>query len=284
MKTKILGTVFISLIATISLQAQVWVKNYDYACSVAKNDNKLMLIDFYADWCPPCKQMDRETWSNTEVRKAMQNVISVKVDIDTNKSLASNYSIKDIPTILITDAFGNKIYKAEGMQSEQSVIKLLSCLPKNTNDLNSHIEKLVEDSKNADYNLATAKCYQELALSLNKKGKEILIRSSPNYLSKASKFYKKQKNTIKQEEVELLKCYSNVIIGRSKAALGKIEKTGLEKIHNNNRSLAYFVAAQACSELEMLPEAKEMLAQLKASENSSELLKQLEKNNSELFK
>ena len=265
------------------LNAQVWIKNFEQATSMALSENKLILIDFYADWCEPCKKMDRETWAKPEVIKEMSRVITVKIDIDQNKSLAMQYGIKAIPAVFVVDAYGNEILESTGMQSEQAITRILTSLPENTGNLNTCLKKLEDDSKNAESNLDVAKCCQKLAGGLSDKGKDIFVRNSYTYLNKANKIYKKAKNSTKQEEIELLKCYNNIIVGRSKTALNSINKLDFDAIEPENKPLACFVAASAYGNQGKHAEAKEMIERLNDLNDNSGYAQLLMESNPELF-
>ncbi len=63
------------------------------------NQNKPVLIDFYADWCGPCKM---QTPILQELKQKMGDEISViKIDVDKNQRLAAQYQIRSIPTLMI---------------------------------------------------------------------------------------------------------------------------------------------------------------------------------------
>ena len=58
-----------------------------------------MLVDFYADWCGPCKRM---TPVLHEVKQAMgDDIVVIKVDVDKNNHLATRYGIQSIPTLIV---------------------------------------------------------------------------------------------------------------------------------------------------------------------------------------
>lgn len=58
----------------------------------------LVLVDFYAEWCGPCKMTGPII---DELADDMKNIKFVKVDVDKNSDLAAQYSVFSIPTFLI---------------------------------------------------------------------------------------------------------------------------------------------------------------------------------------
>ena len=63
------------------------------------NQNKPTIVDFYADWCGPCKMMPPIL---NEVKSKMSSKVHVlKVDVDKNKKAASKYGIRSIPTVIL---------------------------------------------------------------------------------------------------------------------------------------------------------------------------------------
>lgn len=65
------------------------------------NDNKLVLVDFWAEWCAPCKMLAPIL---EEIAKDLEDKILIcKVNLDENQDLASDFSIKSIPTLLLFD-------------------------------------------------------------------------------------------------------------------------------------------------------------------------------------
>lgn len=77
-----------------------WVYSYDQALNLAQSDNRPVMIDFYADWCPPCKQMDATTYADDEVGAFLnENFVSLKVNVD-RSNLGRTYGIEAIPTVV----------------------------------------------------------------------------------------------------------------------------------------------------------------------------------------
>ncbi len=74
------------------------------------NSNRPVLVDFYADWCMPCKQMPAIL---KQVKDELKDQIRIiKVDVDRNPNIASKYRIQSIPTVML---FKNGELKWTGM-------------------------------------------------------------------------------------------------------------------------------------------------------------------------
>jgi len=64
------------------------------------NSNKLVLVDFYADWCGPCKMLSPLL---EELSKEIdpEKVVFYKVDTDNSPDLAMKYNIRSIPNVIL---------------------------------------------------------------------------------------------------------------------------------------------------------------------------------------
>lgn len=82
----------------------------------ASADNKIIVIDFYATWCGPCKQLAPyfEKWINTYGKAAEFQ----KVDIDQEQMMSEEYEITAVPTIVVLTHDGEEIGRVEGNDPE----------------------------------------------------------------------------------------------------------------------------------------------------------------------
>ena len=87
---------------------------------VLKSNNKV-LVDFYADWCGPCKMMSPVI---DEIAEEMQGVKVGKVNVDNNQELAIKYDVMSIPTIIV---FENGMQKKTfiGVTDKNEIIEQL---------------------------------------------------------------------------------------------------------------------------------------------------------------
>ena len=84
--------------------------------------DKPVLVDFYADWCGPCKAMEPVV---KEIAKAVEGKARVvKVDIDKRSQIAQTYNVSAVPTFIVFKK-GNIIWRHPGMVDKNTIISVL---------------------------------------------------------------------------------------------------------------------------------------------------------------
>ncbi len=106
-------------LAAGAAQAQVKfeTKSTDAVREMAVKTGKLVFIDLYATWCPPCRMMEREVFSRKDVGDFMeQHFVAAKYDVDktTGKELLKRYGSGAIPLYLVFDTQGELLGRIQG--------------------------------------------------------------------------------------------------------------------------------------------------------------------------
>lgn len=87
---------------------------------VLNYDGKV-LLDFYANWCGPCKMMSPII---DQIAEEVDNIKVGKVNVDDNQKLAVKYNVMSIPTVIIFEK-GNAIKSFVGVRDKQEIIETL---------------------------------------------------------------------------------------------------------------------------------------------------------------
>lgn len=110
-----------------------WAAYSDSMVEQAVAESKPVLIDFYADWCIPCKELDKLTFSDQEVIEMSRNFVMLKVDLTTTRDplgnrLKKKYQIKGVPTLVLLKSNGEeaKDLRVVGFQDKDYVLKIMS--------------------------------------------------------------------------------------------------------------------------------------------------------------
>ncbi|MGG1552333.1 thioredoxin [Paenibacillus ferrarius] len=86
------------------------------------NTDKLVLVDFFANWCGPCKALAPVL---EEIGKELgSNVIIAKVNVDHNPMVSSKYGIMSIPTLILFKN-GKIVETISGLQSKSYLINMV---------------------------------------------------------------------------------------------------------------------------------------------------------------
>lgn len=102
--------------------------DFNSAKSKAGEEGKLFFVDFYANWCAPCKWMAESTFKDKEVIDLLdENYVAMKVDIDDldGYALKQKYQVKILPTIMIFNSKGELVERIEETLSARKMATVL---------------------------------------------------------------------------------------------------------------------------------------------------------------
>lgn len=85
------------------------------------NSDKRVLVDFYADWCGPCKILSPRV---AEIANENKDLKVVKINVDQNEDLARKYNISSMPTLLVIEK-GKELNRVVGALSKSKVLKFV---------------------------------------------------------------------------------------------------------------------------------------------------------------
>ena len=83
-----------------------WMSSLQKAQETAAAEGKPVFVDFYADWCGPCREMLATTYKDPRVVSLASRFVPVLVNVDENQKLAAKYGVQAIPTTVFMDGRG----------------------------------------------------------------------------------------------------------------------------------------------------------------------------------
>jgi thiol-disulfide isomerase/thioredoxin len=249
--------------------AQVqWLSDYELAKSVAKEKDQLILMDFWAIWCGPCKTMERELWTSPELSDLTNKVVPLKVNVDNERQLASYYRATTIPKIILITATGETIWEQTGYSSSLAnrYIETLNQIP---NDLNGISEHLTEtDDFDDDVYYTIGKKFQTIGYETGDNLNDVFLSQSDNYFKKVRR---KSENDQLIAMAELGELINDAYRGKYKKVVKKmddIDDMGNEQIAEQKN----FLKAYYCKHLG----DKDGYAEAKEKIKDNQLLSRLE--------
>lgn len=103
--------------------------SYKQAKEQAQKEGKILIVDFMATWCPPCKKMEKDTWVDSKVDEWIkQNAIAIQVDVDKDEATTSELNIDSMPTVVLfkPDGGGKEFTRESGYQSPDELLQWLN--------------------------------------------------------------------------------------------------------------------------------------------------------------
>ena len=198
-----------------------WVYNMASAQVLSLDQNKLIVLDFTASWCKPCKTMDEKLWSSEEMKELSKNFIFFKVDIDENRELALKYSINSIPNVIISNIAGDNLWSMVGYGgSNKAYLDVFKQAPADISSLNQKLLPFLDNKETVEDIFELGKSYQDIVKD------QIKGELKMSFLNKSNSCFKKvqKKKTTQSKEAELRIILNLVYRGKPDKALEKLEE------------------------------------------------------------
>lgn len=117
-----------------ALAAIGWEADLASALSKAQSERKLVMVDFYTDWCRWCQRLEATTLADPAVAEAVRShFVPVRLNAETaGKEDAERFGVEGYPTVLFLEASGREIYRISGYLEPEDFLKELRSLLANS--------------------------------------------------------------------------------------------------------------------------------------------------------
>ena len=212
---------------------------YDFksAQAIALADDKFIILDFQADWCGPCKRMDKELWASAEFKKLLNRFVLLKIDVDREGNLAQQYGVRTIPKVVILSANEDELYSKTGYLGSAGYLKLFKNFPTEIKRLNAIMSGVIERKEiTPQESFALGYEYGKVGRAINDDVvKSIFLGMSNSYLKECEK----QTTSEKMKRMSTLNhLLNNAYLGNYNKVLKKAKKLNYE-----DEELLHFILA-----------------------------------------
>ena len=102
-----------------------WQDTFEGAMQRARTEGKPIMIDFYADWCGPCKDMEARTYPDSNVIAQSQNWVTVKVNGEKRPDVMQAYGVNGYPTLLFAQSNGKPVASTTGYMDAPQLVQFM---------------------------------------------------------------------------------------------------------------------------------------------------------------
>ena len=102
-----------------------WEETFESAMQRARAQGKPIMIDFYADWCGPCKDMEARTYPDRQVIAQSQNWVTVKVNGDKRPDVMQAYGVTGFPTLMFAQSSGKPVASTTGYMDAPQMVQIM---------------------------------------------------------------------------------------------------------------------------------------------------------------
>ena len=105
--------------------AELFVNStFEQALERAGDEGKVVMVDFFTEWCVPCKQLDRTTWADADVQAFLtEHTVPLKLDADQHPELRRRYRVGAYPTMLFIHRDGTERGRLTGYIEPEAFVR-----------------------------------------------------------------------------------------------------------------------------------------------------------------
>ena len=144
---------FLGLLETVTAQITFFEGTFEDAVAKAKKEKKNLFIDFYAEWCEPCKLMAEKVFTLPEVGAYFNtNFVCCQLNAEAseNKALVQKYKVNALPTLLFLNVKGEVLHSINGTKDPTAFLHEAKVVTGDALSFEKLYEKVKKEKRNLD--------------------------------------------------------------------------------------------------------------------------------------
>lgn len=155
------GPVFATEAAPASI---AWVEDWGAALKQAKEESRLLMVDFYTSWCLYCKNLDKEAFIDPRIVSLSKDFVCTKLDAEVVKAAAMRYSPEGFPTIVFGASNGDEILRLSGYRTADEVYTVMKAVHDSGPKIAEYLGRIDKNRKDAAAHEALGEVYLALGI------------------------------------------------------------------------------------------------------------------------
>jgi thiol:disulfide interchange protein DsbD len=114
---------------TVAESALSWRTDEEAALAEARDTGLPVLLDFTAEWCAACHELDEKTWVEPRVIEELKRYVLLRLDMTRRtpetQAIGTRWGVTGLPTVIVLDSSGNEVDRFFGFRTADQVLPLL---------------------------------------------------------------------------------------------------------------------------------------------------------------
>ncbi|MEM7574894.1 MAG: thioredoxin domain-containing protein [Bacteroidota bacterium] len=263
----------------VSYSQNSWMTlDLDDAETIAQHQGQFILLRFTAEWCGPCRAMERESWSQPAVQTIQGEFVSLNIDLQRQPGLADQFGVSAIPTLVILDGFGNEYWRYQGYLTQAQLIEEIGGFPQNMSSIYQAEEAVKEADADYRTHFRLGDLYQRYSYQAGATVADQFLSQSTSALRKSKRLLRRDEAAPQglSQRIELLLIENQLLRGRYVRSLQDLGELRQE-VETSNQAIYNYLLTMAYRQAGNTDKAREHYQELQEADNNQRWLVRLAK-------